>query len=35
MEDWRLHGNEDFLKNAVLYEIKFSEYLEKSLSGKK
>ena len=34
MEDWRLHGNEDFLKNAVLYEIKFPEYCKKPI-GKK
>ena len=34
MEDWRLHGDEDFLKNAVLYEIKFPEYWKKAYREK-
>ena len=34
MEDWRLHGNEDFLENAVVYRIKFPEYWEKAFREK-
>ena len=29
-----MHGNEDFLKNAVLYEIKFPEYWKKAYREK-
>ena len=34
MDDWRIHGDEDFLKNAVLYEIKFPEFWEKAYREK-
>ncbi len=34
MGDWRIHGDEDFLKKAVLYEIKFPEFWEKAYREK-
>lgn len=34
MEDWRLTGNEEFLLNAVLYQVKFPEFWEKAYREK-
>lgn len=34
MDDWRIHGDEDFLNNTVLYEIKFPEFWKKAYQEK-
>lgn len=34
LDDWRIHGDEDFLNNTVLYEIKFPEFWKKAYQEK-
>ena len=34
MDDWRLRGDDDNLKNAVLYEIRFPQFWERAYREK-
>ena len=34
MEDWRLNGQEEYLKDAVLYKITFPEFWKKAYTEK-